>query len=97
MKTQNAEPVTHTREEWNVTEYPNNYKVGVFSEKRLICTVEGNTAHGTVEQIRATAKLIAGAPALLTSVRELLEMVTDNRTHGPEIDRACAAIAKATS
>jgi hypothetical protein len=32
---------------------------------------------------------------LLEVCRALLDMVTDNRTHGPEIDKACQAIAKA--
>ena len=46
-------------------------------------------------RIEANARLIAACPDLLAAIRELLDMVTDNRTHGPEINRAVAAIAKA--
>jgi hypothetical protein len=47
------------------------------------------------ETARANGFLIAAAPDLLGACRGLLDMITDNRTHGPEIDTACAAIAKA--
>ncbi len=39
--------------------------------------------------------LIATAPELLAACEELLEMVTDNRTHGPAVYAAAEAIAKA--
>jgi len=42
------------------------------------------------------ARLIAAAPELLAALSAILDMATDNRTHGSEIDMACAAIAKAT-
>jgi hypothetical protein len=35
------------------------------------------------------------ASDLLEALRALLDMVTDNRLHGPEILKACDAIAKA--
>jgi hypothetical protein len=37
----------------------------------------------------------ADTPELLEACRSLLDMATDSRTHGPEIDRACDAIAGA--
>ena len=40
-------------------------------------------------------QLIAAAPELLAALECLLDCVTDNRTHGPEVDAAAAAIAKA--
>ena len=47
------------------------------------------------DDYKANAALIAAAPELLEACRGLIDMITDNRTHGPEIDRACAAINKA--
>ena len=43
----------------------------------------------------ANAQLMAAAPNLLKACRGLLDMVTDNRTHGVEIDAACEALSKA--
>ena len=40
-------------------------------------------------------KLHAAAPELLEALRNMIDMVTDNRTHGIEIDRAVEVIAKA--
>lgn len=44
----------------------------------------------------ANARLIAAAPELLAALRAMLDMATDSRCHGPEIDQACNVIAKAT-
>ena len=41
---------------------------------------------------QANARLIASAPQLLAALRGLLDMVTDNRTHGHEVDNAVTAI-----
>lgn len=41
------------------------------------------------------ARLIAAAPDLLAAIRGLLDMATDNRTHGLEIMAAVMAIDKA--
>jgi len=43
-------------------------------------------------EIESNCNLIAAAPRLLAALRGLLDMVTDSRTHGPEIDEACDAI-----
>ena len=43
----------------------------------------------------ADARLIAAAPDLLEACQGLLDMITDNRLHGPEVFFAADAIAKA--
>ena len=48
-----------------------------------------------IDQAKQVAALCKAAPYLLEACRDLLGMITDNRTHGPEIDKACVAIAKA--
>lgn len=49
----------------------------------------------TQEELNANAALISAAPDLLDACLALLDMATDSRCHGSEIDFACAAIAKA--
>lgn len=44
------------------------------------------------EDHAANARIIAAAPQLVRALESLLDMVTDNRTHGPEIDLACEAL-----
>ena len=49
-----------------------------------------------VEEMRAElARLKADRDALLDASRALLDMITNNRLHGPETEAACAAIAQA--
>ena len=48
-----------------------------------------------IEIARANARLIAAAPELLLACHKLLDMITDNRTHGPEVYFAAQAIAAA--
>ena len=48
-----------------------------------------------LKEAQANARLIASAPDLLDSLRDILEMVTDNRLHGEEVYRAANAIRKA--
>jgi len=43
----------------------------------------------------ANAHLIAAAPELLAALENLLDMVTDMRTHGPEVEFAADVIYKA--
>lgn len=45
----------------------------------------------------ANAHLIAAAPDLLEALTNLLDMITDNRLHGPEVLAAAEAIHKAES
>ena len=54
------------------------------------------------KEMQANARLIADAPRLAeeverlrAAVESLLDMVTDNRTHGPEIDVAVEALDRA--
>jgi len=47
------------------------------------------------EEMEANGNLIAAAPDLLEACKELLDMITDNRLHGPEVYKAAQAIAKA--
>jgi hypothetical protein len=44
---------------------------------------------------KANALLIAASPYLLAACKALLEMITDNRLHGPEVYNAAQAIHKA--
>ena len=44
---------------------------------------------------QANAHLIAASPELLEALENLLDMVTDMRTHGPEIEAAADVIYKA--
>jgi hypothetical protein len=62
-------------------------------DSRYVAFSEGY--QGSVSNAKNTFALIAAAPELLEALRAMLDMATDNRTHGPEIDLACAAIAKA--
>jgi len=48
-----------------------------------------------VETQRANARLIAASPALLEACERLLEMITDNRLHGPEVYEAAEVISAA--
>ena len=50
---------------------------------------------GWEDKQKANAILIATAPKLLKALEGLLDMVTDNRTHGPEVDAAADVIYKA--
>ena len=53
------------------------------------------TMHGNKQQQNANAALIATSPMLLEACRGLLDMITNNRLHGPEVIFAADAIAAA--
>lgn len=50
---------------------------------RVIRMIQVSTCDSQAEEI---------VSQLLEALRGMLDMATDSRTHGPEIDRACAAI-----
>src|SRR5262249_27092401 len=60
----------------------------------------GNRGYGEIAEcfgtdFEANAHLIAAAPAMYEALESLLNMVTDNRTHGDEVFKAAEVLAKA--
>jgi len=51
--------------------------------------------HPEIEAANKLARIEKAAPELLKACRGLLDMITDNRLHGPEVFFAAAAIAAA--
>jgi len=77
----------------------NNYvkKVGgaviaTTARNNAVCRFEAEVASLEDE---ANANLIAASPELLAALENLLDMVTDMRTHGPEVEAAADVIYKA--
>jgi hypothetical protein len=80
---------TYTPGPWQATKWANGFEISAPDEHYTIAKLSGcNNAENN-------ARLIASAPELLEALRAMLEMTTDNRTHGKEIYRACAVIQEA--
>ncbi len=88
---------THTPGPWKVLHHTAPQHDGdraVYAPgNKLICEMNGGPNDDS--ETLANARLIASAPDLLDSLRDILEMVTDNRLHGEEVYRAANAIRKA--
>lgn len=89
MKTNKVLSGKHTPGPWTVIDGANGHSLIISNKGEHIvdaCYLNDNYAN---------ASLIASAPELLGALRALLDMVTDNRTHGKEVLEAANAIAKA--
>jgi hypothetical protein len=84
------------------------YRYAIEDEPKQVCNPECSgdindgkqhwlAAHIRVNWGEIHRKHQARLDGLLSGIRGLLDMATDNRTHGPEIDAACAAIELAES
>jgi hypothetical protein len=87
----------HTPGKWKVVEFlkKGNGKLFHRVHDALGDTIADIPYQPMGESSKGNARLISAAPELLEACRALLDMVTNNRTHGPEIDKACQVIAKA--
>lgn len=82
----------HTPAPWKkIIAQPGTMLEVVSENNEYVCSLLGGEEHK-----QANGRLIAAAPELLEALRAMIDMATDNRTHGPEIMQAVTVIAKAT-
>lgn len=74
-----------------VRQMPENYCL--FSAKTF--KNGGSCDAAALPEAESNLRLAAAAPEMLEALESLLDMVTDNRSHGPEVYRAAQIIAKA--
>ena len=76
---------------------PGPWRMGTFVNGEIVVGAEHRWTKPLIRNIEneSDARLIAAAPQLLEALCNLLDMVTDNRTHGPEVYAAANAISKA--
>jgi hypothetical protein len=84
----------HTPGPWKVVKNEDFIRVDVPTDGITCGTIFESCRGEGEEQNLADAHLIASAPELKAALLALLEMVTDSRTHGPEVLRAANALAK---
>ncbi len=88
----------HTPGPWRVFDGSLDIICNNASHHRFIAeALESFTKQSSEIDLEApcNARLIAAAPDLVEALRGLLDMVTDNRTHGQEVYDACKALNKA--
>ena len=91
----------HTPGEWRVAEDDQNGQAIVRAEHTEICTCWHHCVGSIEQQMRANARLIAGAPAMLEALQACLGALTggmdgDWRNDVEPTDLARAAIKQAT-
>jgi len=78
---------------------PGPWELVEITDRLHQCVNSGRAAvilqHDGSPEAQANIRLCTASPLLLEACHKLLDMITDNRTHGPEIYFAAEAIAAA--